>query len=77
MRGNDVERARQVAIRAYRSHLSDKQRSGIIVKAIEVRLGGSAPDISLHVESGSITQGGHLFFVQDLQAEAERPKTVL
>jgi len=77
VRGRDVDRARHVAVRTYQAHLADQQRRSIVLKAIEVRLDGPVPDVSLHVESGSITQGGHIFFVQDLQPEAERPKTVL
>lgn len=77
MRGNEIDRARHAAIKAYQAHINDKQRSGIKVIAVEVRLGFASPDISLHIASGSQTQGGYLFFTEDLQADATRPTTVL
>ena len=75
-RGNEVVRARHIAVRSLLAYTQDKQRSVPLV-AIEVRLNGAVPDVTYHVASGSLTQGGYIFFIGDLESEATRPKMAL
>ena len=59
------------ALRRYKAHIADPTTVDIKLRAIEVRMENAGPDISLHQCSGSRTQGGYLFFVDDLAADAE------
>lgn len=62
----ESERARIAAIRRYKEHISNPATVDIKLRAIEVRMESAGPDISLHQCSGTRTQGGYLFFVEDL-----------
>jgi len=65
----DSDRARVAAMTAYRECKTDPARSGLAIKAVEVRMESAGPDVSFHQYSGSRTQGGFLFFASDLDKE--------
>lgn len=76
-KGTEIERAGHAAVRRYQEHIGDKRTADILLYAIEVRMGGAAPDVSLHVASGSQTQGGYLFFLEYLRAAVPKATTVM
>jgi hypothetical protein len=67
----ESERAKIAAVRLYKAHIADPTTADLKLRAIEVRMESAGPDISLHQCSGSRTQGGYLFFVDDLAAALE------
>jgi len=72
----ELKRARQIAALEYREFKTDPTRC-FPLRAIEVRLDGSSqPDISLHAASGVRTQGGYLFFIEDLEIAVGNQQTL-
>ena len=72
----ELQRARQIAALEYQAFVDDLTRC-YVLKAIEVRLNGTTqPDVSFLTASGVRTQGGYLFFIEDLGIVAERQQTL-
>ena len=70
-----LQRAKQIAVHEYQAFKEDATRC-FDLKAIEVRLTGSQPDVSFHAGSGVRTQGGYLFFVQDLEVALTKDRSL-
>ena len=72
---NEASRARQLAVQELEAIFGDPvRREAIKPKAIEVRFINSRPDLSIHCQSGGVTQGGYLFFIEDLAPLVGRTK---
>ena len=72
----ELKRARQIAALEYKEFKSDPTRC-FTLRAIEVRLDGTShPDVSLHAGSGVRTQGGYLFFIEDLEDAVGKQQTL-
>jgi len=65
---NEVARARELALLELTAIRGDPVRAeSVKPKAIEVRFNHQRPDVALHLSSGGVTQGGYLFFIEDLE----------
>lgn len=71
----ELKRAQQIAVNEYRDFKEDPTRC-YELKAVEVRPTGGEPDVSFHTASGVRTQGGYLFFIEDLEQALGKQKTL-
>ena len=68
----EAERAMVAAVKSFKEHLADPTRTDLQIRAIEVRMESAGPDVSFHQCSGTRTQGGYLFFADDLEKAITR-----
>lgn len=74
---NEMTRAKEIALIELAAIRDDPVRKEAVKpKAIEVRFVHQRPDVSIHLTSGGVTQGGYLFFADDLEQGLGKAKLI-